>query len=243
MKVLICDDEQYYSHAIQAAVERWIKMHPESLITIDVYNSSEDMLESLRNKTIYDLAFLDIQFPGEMNGLEVARKLRFLNEQMVIVFISNYEEYAIDGYRVNAFRFFYKPITDEQVFECIDLAYHQWQLMTDPCLLLESKQQMIKLAYKSIYYIESRAHYLEVHLINQSNKSVMIRQKISDILQALPAEMFVQCHRSYIVNLLYVQKISRSIVTLSNYLEIPISTKYHECLLEKFRAFFQGIRR
>ena len=131
MKVLICDDERQYSDAINAAIQRWQMQQPSSIVSVDTYNSSEDMLESLKCKTIYDLAFLDIQFPGEMNGLQVARELRLLNEQMVIVFISNYEEYAIDGYRVNALRFFYKPITDEQIFECLDLSYHQWQLMVD----------------------------------------------------------------------------------------------------------------
>lgn len=242
MKVLICDDERQYSDAINAAIQRWQMKRPSSIVSIDTYNSSEDMLESLKCKTMYDLAFLDIQFPGEMNGLQVARELRLINEQMVIVFISNYEEYAIDGYRVNALRFFYKPITDEQIFECLDLSYHQWQLMVDACLLIESKQQMVKLAYKSIYYIESRAHYLEVHLINQNNGSIIVRQKLSDILGALPSEMFVQCHRSYIANLIYVQKISRNTVTLTNNIELPISTRYRENILEKFRAFFQGTR-
>lgn len=242
MRILICDDEKKYSDLMLYAVQRWKSKNTAAEVSVDIYNSSEDMLETLGKKVVYDLAFLDIQFPGEMNGLQLAHELRLLNEQMIIVFISNYEEYAVDGYKVNALRFFFKPIQDEQVFECLDLAYHQWQLMMGSCLLVESKQQMVKLPYKSIYYIESQAHYLEFHLINQDNSNVLVRQKLADLLSSLPQEMFIQCHRSCVVNLLYVQRISKNTLTLTNGIELPVSSKYRESLLASFRLFFQGTR-
>lgn len=239
MHILICDDEKQYSEAIYASIQRWENNNPFSTVSVNVFTSSEDMLESLKNNS-YDLAFLDIKFPGELNGLLVAQELRNSNEQMIIVFISNYEEYAIDGYKVNAFRFFYKPISDSQIFECLDIAARQLRLTMGSFLMLETKQQLFRIPYKSILYIESQAHYLTIHLINYDKSTIVIRRKLSDLNESLPQEMFVQCHQSFIVNLLFIQRISHYQVYLTNGAQFPISVKYRNSLYSRFKSFFQG---
>ena len=183
MRILICDDEIHYTNAIKESIERWKRITRNDSITYDIFRSSEDMLDSLRNQTIYDLVFLDIQFPTELNGLQVATQLRMLNDQVVIVFVSNYDEYAIDGYKVNALRFLTKPISDSQVFECLDIAYRQWQITSsNSVIILETKQQIHRVAYKSIVYIESRAHYLDIHTLNTEKATITVRRKIGEIL-------------------------------------------------------------
>lgn len=241
MRTLICDDEIHYANAIKESIERWKKKTGNVSITYDVFRSSEDMLDSLRNQTIYDLVFLDIQFPAELNGLQVAKQLRMLNDQVVIVFVSNYDEYAIDGYKVNALRFLTKPISDNQVFECLDIAYRQWQITSaNAVIVLETKQQIHKISNNSIVYIESRAHYLDIHTLNIENDTITIRMKIGEILKDLPSDMFVQCHQSYIINLLYVQRLTRTRVTLTNNQETPMSIKYRDAVYKKFKQLYQG---
>lgn len=241
MRTLICDDEIHYANAIKESIERWKKKTGNVSITYDVFRSSEDMLDSLRNQIIYDLVFLDIQFPTELNGLQVAKQLRMLNDQVVIVFVSNYDEYAIDGYKVNALRFLTKPISDNQVFECLDIAYRQWQITSaNTVIVLETKQQIHKISNNSIVYIESRAHYLDIHTLNIENGTITIRMKIGEILKDLPTDMFVQCHQSYIINLLYVQRLTRTRVTLTNNQETPMSLKYRDAVYKKFKQLYQG---
>ena len=240
MRILICDDEKQYSEAIEAAISRWARQRSVSVLHIDTYTSSEDMLDSLRNKVVYDIAFLDIQFPGEMNGLQAARELRSLNEQMIIVFISNYEEYAVDGYKVNALRFFYKPVLDDQVFECMDIAYRQWRLLMDTYLLVENKQQIYRIPYRSILYIESQAHYISIHSVHEDQNGITVRKKLAEIMNALPVEMFVQCHRSFLVNLIFVQKITGKQIVLTDGTEIPMSPRNKDDVLTRFKYFFQG---
>lgn len=239
MRILICEDEKQYSDAVVSAIQRWQKKEGAS-VSIDLFHSSEELLESIIKKQNYDLAFLDIQFPHEVNGLEVAEVLKKINEQIVLVFISSYREYAVDGYKVNALRFLCKPFSDAQIFECLDIAMRQWKLTSGSFLFLETKQQAFKLPYKSICYFESRAHYLTVQLVNSTNPAPTVRQKLSVMLSSLPNELFVQCHQSYIVNLLYVQSISRTQVFLVDGTALPMSMKYRENLLAKFKAFFQG---
>lgn len=240
MRILICDDEKQYADAIRAAICRWMDQRGSSVAQLDVYSSSEEALGSLNDKAAYDVAFLDIQFPGEISGLQLARELRERNEQMTIVFISNYEEYAVDGYRVNALRFFYKPVSDVQIFECLDIAYRQWRLMVNAYLLAENNQQLCRVPYRSILYIESRAHYVYIRSISGEDSEIVVRKKLSEIMRNLPDEMFVQCHRSFAVNLLFIQKISRSQITLTEGTTIPISARCKEHVWARFKHFFQG---
>ena len=65
MRILICDDEQQYSDAIHAAIQRWKTSKGIQAVIVDIFNSSEDMLDAIMNKCIYDIAFLDIQFHRE----------------------------------------------------------------------------------------------------------------------------------------------------------------------------------
>ena len=241
MRILICDDEIHYANAIKESIDRWKKQTGNYSIAYDVFKSSEDMLDSLSSHTIYDLVFLDIQFPAELSGLQVATQLRMLNDQVVIVFVSNYDEYAIDGYKVNALRFLAKPVSDVQVFECLNIAYRQWQIASSGSfIILENKQQIYRVAYKSIVYIESRAHYLSIHTVNDENSIITIRKKIGELLKDLPPDIFVQCHQSYIVNLLYVQRLTRTSVTLTNNQEAPISLKFRDTVFHQFKLLYQG---
>lgn len=240
MRILICDDEKQYSDAIRDSIYRWASQRAVTAFSIDIHASSEDMLESLRNRAVYDIAFLDIQFPGEMNGLQIAQQLRLINEQMNIVFISNYEEYAAEGYRVNALRFFYKPVCDDQIFECMDIAYHQRRMQIDSCLVIDNKQQFYRIRYRSILYIESQTHYIHIHSADGKKEVLTFRRKIADVMQKLPDEMFVQCHRSFIVNLLYTKRISRGMIYLTDGTEIPVSPRSSEDVLNRFKNLFQG---
>ena len=207
MRIIICDDEKIYIDGMRASIERWCENKHVQIPPVSIYTSSEDAMEDNALSYAYDLAFLDIQFPGELSGLVLAQKLRDNNEHMSIVFTTNYRDYALEGYKVNALRYLLKPVCDEQVFECLDIAYRQWKLLQNESIMLSAADQTYNVLFKSICYVESKAHYLHVHLVD-GEKEIRIRGKLSDFIGRLPEEEFVQCHRSFAVNLFYVQSIS-----------------------------------
>ena len=239
MRIAICDDELRYTEAVFSAIQKWHGINNTKSVTAAVFNSSEDMAEMLAKGLPYDMAFLDIQFPGEMNGLELAKILREQNEHIVIVLMTNYHEFAIEGYKVSAIRFLPKPVAEDAVFECLDIAYHQWSLINDKSLIIEAGQQCYRMPHRNIIYAESRAHYVIVHQLN-SDSEVAIRMKLSEFNTMLPDEMFIQCHRSYTVNLLHVYSISSTFVTMSDGAQIPISPKQWRTVHQKFKAFYNG---
>jgi DNA-binding LytR/AlgR family response regulator len=196
-------------------------------------------MEGAESSAPFDLAFLDIQFPGEISGLELAHRLRTANEHMCIVFTTNYRDYALEGYKVNALRYLMKPVGEEQVFECLDIAWRQWRLLQNESILVPATDQVHHVVFRSICYLESRAHYVHLYLADQEQE-LRVRAKLSEFMKLLPGEEFVQCHRSFAVNLFYVQSISKTAIQLTDGTQIPVSRNYWEQALAAFGFLFQG---
>ena len=110
MRITICDDEPFYTEAINASIGRWSMKHGVP-VHVRMCQSSEDLLSEIEKQIPDDVYFLDIQFLGEVTGLFLAQEIRKRNEQSIIVFTTNYEDYAIEGYKVNALRYLQKPIS------------------------------------------------------------------------------------------------------------------------------------
>ena len=176
MRIVICDDEALMISTLQGLIQRWKAKNNVESAAVTIYESSEELLDVLENALPFDLAFLAIQFPGELSGLQLAEHLRRTNAQMQIVFVSNYDQYAIDGYRANALRYLQKPVTEMQVSECLDISYRQWQYQQGNCVVLLDNQQAVKLDHKAILFAETQGHYVRIHLATQQD-SVCIRMR------------------------------------------------------------------
>lgn len=215
MRIAVCDDEDVYIDAIVEAIDIWRKRRQVSSVAIQTFCSSEDLLGMIESKDWFDIIFLDIQIPDEINGLEAARRIRSFDKFAKIVFVTNYAEHVYDGYYVNALRYLCKPVFPEQVFECMDVAYTQWKLNQDTDIMLRSKNSNKKLSYTDILYLESRGHNLMFYLTD-TKEPIAIRMTLERVFDVLPSELFVRCHRSFIVNISYVRRITRVSLTMSD---------------------------
>lgn len=238
MRIVICDDEIMYIRQVEDAIDRWKEMRNIYSIYVTAYNSSEDLTEAIGQNLPYDMAFLDIQFPGEMSGLDTAQILRNRNEFMTLVLMTNYQEYAIEGYKVSAQRFLTKPLDEKAIWECLDIAHNQWELMNDKSLIISGSGQSMRIPYKNIMYAESRAHYAIIYRAKGENISV--RMKLSDIMAKLPEKMFIQCHRSYMVNLLHISSIQKGNINMTNGDLVPVSPRLWAKVHRQFSDFYLG---
>lgn len=123
MRIVICEDELVYQVALRQAIHHWQRTTGYNDIEIASYNSSEELLEQFEQKMEVDLFFIDIQIPGELNGVELARKIRQTQLDVTIVFCTNYNEYVYEGYTVNALRFLKKPVIQDEVFFCCNYVH------------------------------------------------------------------------------------------------------------------------
>lgn len=239
MNVVICDDEQIYLQSIKAKVEAWaVPKAVEHSIIIQTFSSSEDLLDAWEHGLTIDMLFLDVQIPNELSGMEIAKQIFEKNEYIPIAFITNYAEYACDGYHVNALRYLVKPVQQQDIDECMNIAWNRWNLSLSESIRIKTSTCTMALPVKDILMIESIGHQLRIHTINDGITE--IRARLSDYAKLLPAGLFAQCHKSYIVNIMYVRRIEPSSLTLSTREIIPIGRKYTQGFFSLFNSYHQG---
>lgn len=241
MHVVICEDESYYQDAVVHAVKNWSDSSGHHDIRISVFSSSEDLLERWEKGTHIDLLFLDIEIPGELSGMELAQKIRSSEQHLPIVFVTNYDNYVYEGYTVNALRYLRKPIREPEIFACMDIAYRNFNLLSNDRFVIHFADQHFALRRSEIIYIEAQGHYLSIH-IGTPGATPKMRATVNDVLQSLPPELFVQCHRSFIINLLYIHRFTKEEVLLSTGQTLPVSKTYFSKLHAAFSQYYQGMR-
>lgn len=168
-------------------------------------------------KITYDLIILDIEMPS-IDGLTVAKKLRESGEKTALVFLTSHVEYALKGYEVNALRYLTKPVKKEQLLEIIN---HLIVENSDvKKIILKNEEDMIMVPVNDILYLE--ANNQDVRVVTKDN-IYFRRYNIKDYEEELSGFFFVRCHRSYLVNLAHIAKLTKKDVILDNEEAIPLS--------------------
>ena len=239
MRVIICEDDKEYQCTIKSMIQKWMQINHRDETNIIAYSSSEDFLEKWKHGLKADILFLDIIFNKEMNGLDAAGIIRATDHYTTIVFITNFEAYSKDGYFVNALRYLSKPVCYEDIALCLDVAYKQYTLAHNEFLILMESGIRIAIRYEDIIYIEAQSPYVIVHLQNQPNSEMRVRSKITEFKYKLPGETFVQCHRSYIVNIVHTRCIRRNELVVSDGTIIPVSRSLIRVVNETFDSYYQ----
>lgn len=237
--ISICEDEVVYQTAIEQAITLWKNSSGHTDVELSFYRSSEELLERLEHKFEVDLLFIDIQIPGEVNGIELAHKIREARVDVTIVFCTNYSEYVYEGYMVNALRFLRKPIVEKDIFFCCDYVYTRLTLTNTNSLTIFSSGKRYTLRYAEIRYLEVKSHSIYIST-TIDEAPLKINTRLSDIIPNLPAELFVLCHRSFVVNIAHIRAITRTDCLLLNHKTIPISRTYANDVNRAYDRYRQG---
>ena len=240
MNIVICDDEAIFLLSVKQRIKEWAQRNGcISALVIRTFTSAEDLLEAWQHGLPIDAMFLDIQIPGELSGLAVAKEIHRCNEYIPIVFVTNYGEYAEEGYVVNALRYLRKPVSERAVSECMDIIWRRWKLQHTDCVTLNLPTQILRLPVNSILFVEVSGHYCVVHTTNREN-AYRFKQSLEDLRKKLPCHLYVQCHRSFIVNLMYIRHITSGNITMADGTVIQIGRLYQPQLMKQFRLYYFG---
>lgn len=221
MKIAICDDEEMFSSQLKEYLESYYKSMD---LIIDKFESGEEFLKRYTNMNCgYDIIFLDIEMK-QIDGIETAKKLRELNNDIIIIFLTSHLEFAPEGYEVNAFRFLIKPIQKEKLKNA--LLDVQYQIDRNKKILIKDKDREVLLKYTDIVYIEAQNVNIKICTMNEK---FLIRKTLREIEEELKGPTFFKCHRSYIVNLDFVMDYDNKIITMENKEKISLSrNKYSD---------------
>ncbi len=217
IKIAIVDDETIFRVLTRKKLEEVMRKVPFSY-ELQEYNSGAAFL---KDETIYDIVFMDIAMP-EMSGLETAEKYRKYCPNGILIFLTAYEEYIKEGYKVNAFRYLGKQDDPQEFFEAVKSAM----------MLLQSKEKLklhlvnggeIFVALDDIVYMEAQARSVLMHM--KDKEILPIRSKISELTEMLEKKGFYLVHRAYLVNMRYARSCVANEVVLSTLETIPISER------------------
>ena len=216
LKIAICDDEANQIEYLSDVVTTWAKKNRHA-VEIKPYSAAKSLLFDYCEEKDFDILLLDIERPG-MSGVELAKAVRKENATVQIVFITGYYEYFSDGFDVSALHYLIKPADERKLMPVLDravsnLTYRQRSV------LLTSPEGDVKVSLADIYYVESENVHVAVHTVSGVYRSRISLAKFAEQLD----ETFIKVHRSYIVNLKYVKKITRTDITMVSGDLVPIS--------------------
>lgn len=205
----------------------------------DVFSEAEKLLKSLEEGARYDIYILDMIMP-QTNGISLAETIRQYEETSCIIFLTYSGEYALQAYGVNAIRYLLKPVKEEALREALHYAENLRSLNRDDCVFwVKTAEGMIKVQIKDIVYVECSMRRMIIHTRDgREINSIFLRQSFEEeAAELLHMQNFLQTHKSYIVNMGYVDLIVTDRVILENKLEIPISKKRQGEAKRKFLQF------
>ncbi len=230
-RIAICDDEAT-SLLLNKSLTEKILQDERIEYEIETFESMSEMLDTLskvRPTKGFDLLLSDI-LTTEMNGIEAAKRIRTLGEQLDIIFISTTAEYALDGYQVQALRYLQKPVDIDKLKEALILSYQKHDGKEGLKVMVGNKEMSIK--YDDIQYIESCGRDVEIVLADRSR--LLTHEKISDMEKIMPADDFFRCHRSYIVNLDKIEDMERYVIYMKNGDQVSVSQQLYTDTKVKF---------
>jgi len=229
-KFAICDDEPADLAYVKAIVEQWGRER-ESMPEIQTFPSAESFLFTYEEETDFDVLLLDIEM-GKMSGVELAKKIRSRNRSIQIIFITGYMEYISEGYDVEALHYLLKPVTKEKMWEVLDRVAQRIQVQ-EKAFILETAGQILRIPLYEIEWLEVQKNYVTIHGAEEHS----IKRPLKEISKELD-ERFFQIHRSYLVNLTCIKKITKGEVFLKSGVSLPLSRGLYDKLNQAVIRYF-----
>lgn len=208
---IVEDDEESLS-LLLTDLKKYQEEH-QVVFHVDHFKDGERFLEQYKKES-YSLVFMDIEL-GErhLNGMEVARKLRKLDDQVILVFVTNMKQFVVEGYEVNAFNYILKPVKYYSLALSLDKIVNSLSYTLNSGIVIKSQGSIVKINPKSIYYVDIQKHDIVFHTVNGDIPSYGSLKNIEEEL--LPYNFF-KVNTFALVNLRYVKKLDGFDITLSN---------------------------
>lgn len=227
MKIAVCDDDE---SDLQLMLSYCRQYTPDTQTV--AFRDGEALLSAFKID-FFDLVFLDIEM-GHPNGLEVGSQLVNASHKPVIVFTTQSLNYAIRGYGI-ALRYLPKPISYDTFSDIMKLALEQ--ILPQKIKLCSNGVQMV-LSVQDILYFEVLRHQLIAHLA--SGEIITVRDTLTDTICKVPHRAFVQPHKSYYINMDYIDRLTQQTITMTSGDIIPVGRSKKAEFLLRFNEYMRG---
>jgi DNA-binding LytR/AlgR family response regulator len=228
-KCLVVDDEKPAHLVIQSHIAKCDDLE----FSGSAYNGQQAI--QMLKENHYDFVFMDINMPL-LNGIEV---LLVLPERPVTIITTAYSEFAFDAYQNDAVDYIQKPITFPRFLKSIEKVKSVWKANRNKSIIssslkLKHEGVAIQVNLDDISHFQSIGNYVRIFFKTQK-KPMMVYDSLKNILSNVPAEKYIQTHKSYIINIDCLKNIEKDQVILINDVQIPLGRKF-ELLVNKMRS-------
>ncbi|MBR3691112.1 MAG: response regulator transcription factor [Clostridia bacterium] len=214
LRIAICDDARSELEYVEKQVSAWGESRGH-FCEIQTFPSAEAFLFAGAVET-WNILLLDVEMPG-MSGIELAKHLRREGIRAEILFITSHFEFAGEGYEVDALHYLVKPVAEDKLFEVLDKAADRLA-EEPPSVVVPCEGETVRLYETEILYAEAFLHYINIHT---DRGEYRIKESLSAFAERLGAD-FYRIHRSYLVSLKHITRISRTSVHIGS-VELPLS--------------------
>lgn len=223
IRIAVCDDEPEVAEKINDSIKSFLTDNKCSF-TVEKYYSGESFVESEKK---YDLIFLDIEMK-ELNGIETAQVIRSEDVDVKIVYITSYTDYWRRAYKVHAFDFISKPFSDEDIHNVLKDFLRIYDVENEKTVQLRTADGAAVLKIKDILYFYIKDKEKRKVIVNTSHGEYVSTESLKEIYEKLDSEEFYKAHKSCIVNLRYVQSMTKNnggSIIMTDGTNIPLAIK------------------
>lgn len=235
IEIAICDDEQVYIDRMVKYIEVYSE-ECEMDINITSYNSGKVLIEDVDKDTSkYDIIFLDVEMP-DIDGVDTAREIRKVTEDVIICFVTSFEKYAIQAYGVEALAYVIKPVAYSELKKVLTRAVVIVQYAYDH---REAEERYIEVLVardtrivdvRTIQYIEKRRNQCVLHC---KEAEITCYETLKKIYDKLDRDIFIYVHQGYIVNFDAIKEVKENAVCLGDGVEVPLSRSHYKAVKER----------
>lgn len=220
-RVALCEDETAAREQIDE-LSRSIFAAKSLEVEITAFASADELFRELNEmRTAYDLYLLDIEMQEGSSGLDLARQLYSWGVRNRIVFITGNPEYAINSYDVEPLHYLLKPVSREKMEVAINRALAKRGAQT---VMFQRAGKDVPVKVQDMLYLESWNHGIVIHLREGKQTFSM---PLTEAERLLPSGSFQRCHKSFLVNLAWVERASHSGVLLKDGRQLPMGRTFY----------------
>lgn len=221
-QIAICDDEVIFLEHLNRQV-RSVLEELGCTFEVHIFKDCRDLLQELEQQPDrYHLVLLDI-IMGHLNGVALAKRMRKLGSTAGIIFVTSTATYSLEGYSVYPAQYLVKPVTKQQLFEAIARDYRERYLPRH--IMLPVKGGGMVLPLDQIFFLETINRMTLIHCAQDCLESC---EALKKLLPLFPQPLFVRCHKSFVVNLQKVTRITRGGIDLVGARQIPVGRAYYD---------------
>lgn len=231
MRIAICDDIIKDADQLKLLCENFFSNND---LNIKVFCSGDDLINAVSTGALFDMVLLDIDMPG-INGIETGIVLREKCKNIIIIFITNHPQYAIEAFDCEAFHYILKPCSLEKATPILKKAVQKFNLLHQ-YHIVKIQNKAIRIPIDDLYYVESCRGQIIYHTITES---ISTTGTLFEAYNSLKPAGFYQIHQGYIVNLAKIRDFDKYSVILDNGVAVAISVRKKRDVLNAYAKYIE----